>query len=116
VTHCQSQEKVNVLSRQTNDTIKKVNVLSRQTNDTIKKVDQSLKRGDLLQSLSISLAVYSVLTTLLFGFKDKFCDTIFHVLLYTVTVLSILLFLFIYFNIPKHLKQMFKKVFACTKS
>ena len=84
--------------------------LLRISNEEIKnittKVDETLENGNKWQRIGLALAVYSVITTLLFGFQTKISDCLFHI---TLLIASVLLLLFLFFDIPKYVSSLFKK-------
>jgi len=73
----------------------------------IGKIDETLNNDKKWQRIGISLAVYSILSTLLFGFKDniQIIQNWFNILL---IIISVLLGLFLFFDIPKYISYCWK--------
>ena len=80
--------------------------LLRISNEEIKnittKVDETLKKSDKWQRISLVLAVYSILS----GFRTEihnYCDSLFG-------IISVICIAFLFVNIPKHISWLLKKI------
>ena len=88
-----------------NRDIREITTKVQEQNDLINKTLHSDKKW---QRIGISLAVYGALSSLLFGFRteiDAMSDTFFGVSLISLTSLLIV---FMFFDIPKYFKRLFK--------
>jgi len=75
------------------------------------KINETLEVSKKWQRIGITLAIYSIFSTLLFGFRQEisdFCATLFIASFITSIIIA---FLFICFDMPKLLRQTLKRIF-----
>jgi len=100
-----NQNRQNEFTHISIENVRKISVAVQEQNT---KIDQTLHDGKKWQRIGISLAVYSALTTLLFGFKDKIWNNTFN---FSLSIFTFLLLLFLFLDIPKYFTFMKKTRF-----